>query len=364
MFRFKRDKNLVNISSSVLKHFNVIPYHSTYEPLDALLNNNRNKKVVLFLFDGLGKEIIKKHKDKAKFIYKNRFKTIHSVFPPTTVACTTSLLTGLYPSETGHLGWWTRIGENLCTSFISKSYYNDEIIHPTVKEILPYKNIIELINEQNDKDLAKAIYSFELPSKNDIKCFVNKVDEELKSHDFIYAYFAEPDSTMHVKGTEDEEVSKMIESINDNLKEFCLNHKDIFIISLADHGMIDSVPVEVPVEFLNIVDGVHSIEARAAAFRVKKEDQQKFIDMYNRLYKHDFELYTAKEVIDKEIFGPAERRHQLFEHLLGDFVMISTSNKYFPLLDSFDFKGLHGGGTKLESEIILAVYNEDNSFMD
>ena len=43
--------------------------------------------------------------DQDSFLIKNRIKPITTVFPATTVAATTSMMTGLNPVETGMLGW-------------------------------------------------------------------------------------------------------------------------------------------------------------------------------------------------------------------------------------------------------------------
>lgn len=360
MFRFKEGNNLVNISSSILKHFGVRPYHDTYAPLDDLLDANKNKKVVMFLFDAFGKSILDKYKKEAKFINKHRFKKVTSVFPPTTVACTTSLLSGLYPSETARIGWWSKYGDVVATTFSSTIFPSNQTLKPTFDEIVPFKDIATLINEVNGSEIAKIIYGFKLENTSSAKYLMEEVDKELESHNFIYAYWPKPDGTMHFYGTEGNEVRKDIIDINDSLEEFVNNHPDVLVLTIADHSMVDVESAEQPEEFMNIINKMFSVEPRAATFFVSEENKQAFIDCYNKYYKKDFELYTKEEVIEQEIFGPKETRHPYFDYFLGDFMLIAISNKYFAFQEEEILKGMHGGGTKEESILYLGIYNENN----
>ena len=146
MYRYKDGNTLVNVSSSILKYFGVSPQHKTYEPLDKLLEKNKDKKIVLFLFDAMGKKTLTTYKDVAPFIYKHKFQTVSAVFPPTTAASTTSICNALYPSETGWIGWWAYLNGTLCTSFSSQIYNSEEFMSPTIVETLKYSSIFEQIN--------------------------------------------------------------------------------------------------------------------------------------------------------------------------------------------------------------------------
>lgn len=362
MYRFKDGNTLVNISSSLLKRYGVAPYHQTYRPLDDLLDANRGKKVVLFLFDGMGKNILKKHRKAAPFIYKNRFKTISSVFPPTTVAATTALLSGLYPSENGRLGWWTRLNGHLAVTFTSEEFETNAILEERFETSLPYNNIFDLINRSRGHEIATQILGFTLGA-DDPRVLMKEVEAKLPDHELIYAYWTEPDHTMHEKGTDDQEVIEKIKAIDSALKDFVINNPEVLVLSLADHGMVDVVIEDIyeHPDFVEITDGYFSTEPRAAQFFVKPENRDKFQELYSKYYKDNFELYTKSEVISKQIFGPMDYESVKFREVLGDFLMVSTKNKYFEMTkpgeDKFPFKGQHAGGTKEEALIYLAVYN-------
>ena len=94
-----KDASQVNFSNSILKHFNAETFHDSYKPLDEILERNKGRKIVLFLFDGFGKQIQEATKDCCPFIYSHGLLDLNTVYPPTTVAATTAVLSGKYPVE-------------------------------------------------------------------------------------------------------------------------------------------------------------------------------------------------------------------------------------------------------------------------
>ena len=95
--------SLVNLSNSILKHFEAESFHESIPAIDNLLKGH--KKIVAVLFDGMGQNIVRKHLKEDSFIRTHYVTTINSTFPPTTAAATTAFLTGKYPIETGWLAW-------------------------------------------------------------------------------------------------------------------------------------------------------------------------------------------------------------------------------------------------------------------
>lgn len=96
---------LTNLANSILKYFDIKTYHETLEILDKVLKENNSKNVVVILYDGLGARIIDKVLGEKNFFNDNKLCEIDSVFPSTTTAATTTVMSGLNPSEHGWIGW-------------------------------------------------------------------------------------------------------------------------------------------------------------------------------------------------------------------------------------------------------------------
>lgn len=96
---------IANLACSILKYFGAeATENGTLAAADALLSKTY-KNVVVLLLDGMGVNILEENLDKEGFFRKNLKSVYSSVFPPTTVAATTSIDSGLFPSQHGWLGW-------------------------------------------------------------------------------------------------------------------------------------------------------------------------------------------------------------------------------------------------------------------
>ena len=89
---------LVNLSNSILKKFDAGTTAKTLSLADPYLEKNY-KNVVVLLLDAMGMSIIEKHLKEDGFFRSHLAGSLDSVYPPTTVAATTSMLSGLYPNE-------------------------------------------------------------------------------------------------------------------------------------------------------------------------------------------------------------------------------------------------------------------------
>ena len=122
----------------------------------------------------MGSNILDKYLPKESFLQKNKICNISSIFPATTVAATTSVLTGLEPSEHGWLGWDMFFKDDNETVSVYMNVIKDTNIPAkhNVKERpeMKYKTIIDRINEESSNN-AYIVWPF------DEKCPCNTLEE-------------------------------------------------------------------------------------------------------------------------------------------------------------------------------------------
>jgi len=359
----------VNLSNSILKHYGVRTKHPTLQAVDeALTKNYRN--VVLVVYDGLGSNLLQQHLGSDSFLRKAKAADITSVFPATTTAATTSLLTGMTPIEHGWLGWdiYFESVDKIVTVYLNtvKGKNKQAAKHHLAKTELPITTIIDQINKSGvakgywispfkDDVLASAVKSGTKKSINLINYDFNNLDTFFKNLEalcstneqkFIYAYCIEPDSLMHQLGTKDKRVTNLINYLDQKTAELNEKLEDTLLIITADHGHITAGEYfylnEYP-HIQNMLTKHTSFEQRCVNFFVAKNQHINFENEFKKNFGDYFSLYTKQEVKDEQLFGPGIP-HEKSDSFLGDYLAVATSNK--SIMDhrvSNPMKGTHSG---------------------
>lgn len=300
---------LTNVSNSILQYFNCNTYHETLNELDEVLNEKEYKNVVLILYDGMGSSILDRHLEKGDFLRKYKVKDIDAVFPPTTTASTTSVLSGLNPNEHGWLGWnlYFKEVDEIVTMFLNTKKDTDEVISTENLgyKYYNYKSIIDTINEKYQAYYLKDYGDDTYLDLNDMN---NKIIDlcNMDGKKFIYAYHDQPDYTMHEFGTDKNEIKELMNNINKSTEDLCKKlGEDTIVIILADHGHINSeyfTLSDYP-DIFNLLKRDISIEARSCNFFVKDGKLDEFVILFNKYFKNYFNLYSKEEVLKHNFFG-------------------------------------------------------------
>lgn len=357
---------LVNFSSSLLSHFGVSPFHSTIPAVDELLKNH--KKVAVFLFDGAGEWVLKRWPHQDKFIREHQLLTIHSVNPATTVACTTSFLTGRNPIETGWLGWslqFDSLGFPVDVFPNRNSLTGEKIQGGNIMdETCPVEKLDSLIGKAGHK--AKLL--FEAPigdgkGPTTLKEFVSMSSDyfQKENGEFLYSYWKKPDETIHEYGVGSFHVKHDLRTIDKAVRAFVKKNPDVLLFTLADHGLIDVRYRDLAAfpEIENCLRKPLSIEGRTPTFFIKPGMEKRFEDGFRKTFPNFF-LMTREEVLKKHYFGEGEINPHALE-FIGDYVAVNLTDEV--LVDSLTSHGFtihlghHAGGRKEEREVLLAAYN-------
>ena len=175
---------------------------------------------------------------------------------------------------------------------------------------------------------------------------------------FIYAYWDEPDSTMHKTGTVSSETHDVVISIERIVEEFASELSDTLLFITADHGHMDSnnlCVLDYP-EVMSCLVRMPSIEPRTLNLFVKEECLDEFPSVFKKNFKDKFLLLTREEVLKEKLFGPGKNREGLSD-MIGDYVALATSdtsifNTHFEMQK---MPGGHAGLTVEETCIPLMI---------
>lgn len=361
------EKCLTNLTNSILKYFDITPYHKTLKELDKVLEESNYDNIILLIYDGMGSNILSRNLNENSFLRKHKIEDIKAIFPPTTTASTTTLLSGLNPCEHGWLGWdlYFKYLDETVTMFLNTKKDTDILVSKEnmAQKYFSYKSIIDLINE---KYKAFKLMPFGDNAYNDLADLNNKVINlcKEKGKKFIYAYYDEPDHTTHNEGTDSNITVKLYEEIDKSTKELYEKIKDTntLVIVTADHGHINSKDITLSdyKDIFNLLKHDISIEGRACAFFIKEGKSQEFEQLFNKYFKDDFILYTKEEVIKNKLFGSG-RENKYFKDSLGDYLAVAITNKYFRYNEnSVKLTSMHAGITEDEILVPLIIIGKED----
>lgn len=362
--------SVINIPASILSYAGV---RNTY-PKSSVLQKALRKKyknIVFILFDGLGKSIVNKVLDKGDIMRASIKETLHSVFPPTTTASTTTYITCTYPSEHGWLGWnmyFDSIGQVVDLFTNRESFTQSYLQDYDIREEIPIDTIFHKIDEKGKykvttiyPDSIKGMYKRNL-SYRSLKEMFSKINKVISSDDknFVFCYNTSPDDIMHENGPYSTESATFVKEVNAKIEEMAKNMEDTLIIICADHGQVEIKNRIYLHKYPDIVDMLEVppyIDLRAVAFKVKEGQKVAFYKLFKKYFGNEFELHTKEYIQKKKYFGT---KSDIVDKYIGDFVAIAYGEsimQYTPRDDGhlFNFKGHHAGLTREEVEVPLIL---------
>ena len=355
--------SIVNISAT-LAEFLGAPNRNAILPSlkEELCKEYQN--IVFLCFDGLGMYPLRKNLDKTDFMFQNLRQILLSTFPSTTTNATRSLLTNQLPLEHGWFGWsmhFPALHRNV-DIFLGRDSATYEAVdfssHPL--------GMADFYFDQADSSYAiNTVFPTYIRVKHPERNRMFQTGEEFWSaieeicrkpgRQFVYAYYPEPDSTMHKYGVTSMETQSVIRDISHRLKALHAAMEDTLFIVSADHGQVDVegyVNLYEDEALLNLLEIYPFMEERAPAFLVKKGREQVFEQYFQDKYGEDFILFKSSELVAKGYFGNRGDK----AGLLGDYIAVGTYTHKQALItpDSTKFKGHHTSLTE-EMEVPLIL---------
>lgn len=359
--------SILNVSTTILKHYHAQSNFVSIPVLEEALKDNP-KHVVLVLLDGMGINIINQFLKPDDFLRKNVKQVITSVFPPTTVAATNSVLSGLPPISTGYVGWvqYFKNEKTNAIVFLNEDFYDKSVKYDKVLRdtYLKYPTIYERIQRHSpDVKTYELFPAFRSDGYESLDKQIERVLEitALDEQSFTYVYWTEPDLTQHDYGIDAEETKAKLIELNKSMTNLSKKiNQDTVMIVIADHGLtnVEGIDLFDDKALMSLLRRKPSMEPRATSFFIKKFKKDKFLRLFHDKYGEYFQLMTREELIDSRLMGSGYQ-HELLESFIGDYVAISISNKMFNFKEHSRFKGHHAGLTQDEMEVPLIIYKKE-----
>ncbi|MCR5250769.1 MAG: alkaline phosphatase family protein [Lachnospiraceae bacterium] len=351
---------IANLPNSLLKHYGIAPKGDSLPLLDARLARDY-KNIVVLLLDGMGKVILERHLQEDGAFRSHLAGIYESVFLSTTVAATTSVLSGLEPCEHAWLGWdnyYPQIDKNV-TVFLNTIQGTDEPAAPynVAQTFTPYESVPELIGKSGiETHMVATFLDKELESIDDICAKIKEHCEGAGRH-FIYAYDKDPDGLLHRNGCGSQEVHEELVRMEAAVGRLSKELEDALIIVTADHGHIDTRGCVIK-DYPKISDcllRMPSLEPRVLNLFIKEGKKEIFREEFEREFGEDFLLMPMEEVLEKKLLGTGTP-HREFRGMLGDFLAIATGDLGI-YNDEEKWVSLHGSLTADEMLIPLIVFD-------
>ncbi len=340
----------LNIISSIRNNFG---YSSKYDIIPNLFDK-KYKRVVLLLLDGLGVNVLNDNIPNG-ILAKHYFSKVNCVFPSTTAASTTSIISGLTPLESGWTGWENYVSElnRDIVLFTGENYYTKEKTGVTGYDLMPYEPFYSDMNIKGINILP------DFNNNEALKDILRRSLANLNGECYQYVYYTYPDTLMHIYGEDTIEIKDILNSIENDIEDYVNKlPKDTILIVTSDHGHINTKSLNLYLNnrIMSLLERKPSNDARALVFKVSSDNKERFVKEFNNFYGSIYDLYESRNAL--AFFGNNnDRINPRIKDFLGDYIAIGKSNYYFNYSNSNHiFKSHHAGMTKEEMEVPIIVF--------
>ena len=366
------DRSILSTTASVLKYFGTDSGYPCLSELDARLAQ-KPRHVALILTDGAGVIPMEKSLDAGSWMRSHIRATVTSICPSTTTAACTSYFNGLSALEHGWAGWFLYFKEYAAdgATFFRNTYYTNQPIkgpQPAVA-LMPFDTVFDRIRRASPEIVCRTQYAFDAYCVHGahenlrVSTFRELCDNQIRisagqERTFTLSYWGQPDTAMHMSGVGSSAAAEQFAAIDRELRRLSEKLTDTLLIVTADHGLINSDPVDITKmpDLMECLVMPPMIESRCAAFYVKAHRKERFERVFREKMGDCFLLFSREEVYRAGLFGRGQA-HPKFDDFIGDYVACAVSDRHIeypvPGMKAGRLIGLHAGLT--EDEMLVPV---------
>ena len=353
--------SIANLPNSVLKCFGVDTVGDTLPLMDEQLERSY-RNIVVLLLDGMGISTMKTHLSGNGAFLSHLKGQYSSTFIPTTVAATTSAITGLQPCEHAWLGWdcyYPPIDRNV-TVFLNTVMGTDKPAaeYNVAWKYTPYVSVVDRLNKAGHK--AYNVTPFYPPNPQTLEEIIDLIKTHCREPEqkYIYAYWPAPDDYLHLYGGGSKEVFDNLKYLEEKVSALAEELEDTLLVVTADHGHINSESAflrDYP-EIIECLERLPSFEPRALNLFVKKGKEKELEKRFNKAFGEKFTLLSKDEVFRMKLFGTG-KEHELFRSMVGDYVAVATGDlSIIYYAEDVILKSMHAGMSEDEMKIPFIVF--------
>lgn len=354
------DQSITAVASSILQHYGSTCDNPSLSYLDELLLSPP-RNICLLLLDGLGYDILLKHTKSDSFFRKQFKRTLSSVFPPTTAAAATALETGLFPSQSGWLGWtvfWEPFKTNVAL-FKDTSDQGEPLPYSLKNTRLSVKTVVQQLKELHIEAFSTwDDFKIRGGDFRKLREILPQITQR-EGQRFIYGYLNNPDHILHKLGCESIEIAEWIHQAEADLETLTKQCPQTLFIVTADHGFtdIEGVCLEDFPELADTLQYNPSIEPRAMNLFVKPGRDEEFLHRFHEATQGTYRIFTKAEVLQFNLFGPTPHHPDLIG-MVGDYLAVATDQlTLFPNREYMEsMVATHGGLTQAEMTVPLIIW--------
>jgi hypothetical protein len=348
----------------------------------------RHRHVVLILVDGLGEQQLRTL-GLDSMLHRHQRATLSSMFPATTAAAITTLLTGYSPASHGLTGWHLHCPANETGQESIVAPLPMSVRYPATNTLTPEQLAQQLLvcppllpQLGRKAEILQPHYIADSPyslhhagnikrtAYRDINDAFVQLTTSLQQDQppgFHYLYLPQLDSLMHRQGCHSRAVQALFTELDKAFTQLAniADQTDSAILLTADHGFIEtprtrqiSLDEDFPALYAMLSQPL-SGERRAVFCHVKPGQREAFTGLARQLLGHASWVVDSRQLLEAGAFGPGQPHPQLASRC-GDVTLLARDDwsirDTLPLEKPLYLPGQHGGVSAAEMKVPLILH--------
>lgn len=348
----------------------------------------QHKHVILVLIDGLGEQQLRTLGPDS-VLQRKQCTTLSSVFPATTAAAITTLLTGQPPASHGLIGWHLHCQttpdkqEHIVAPLpMSVRYPDDSTLRPEqlAEQLLVCPSLLPRLGRPahilQPHYIADSPYSMyhaggiQRTAYRDVDDAFARLTSSLQQNHtptFHYLYLPQLDSLMHRQGCHSPAVQSLFKQLDAGFTDLVdvADQTDTAIVVTADHGFINtprtrmiSLDQDFPALYAMLAQPL-SGERRAVFCHVKPGLKDNFMRQVQKQLGDACWVLDSRLLLEAGAFGPGQPHPQLANRC-GDVTLLARDDwsirDTLPQEKPLHLPGQHGGVSAEEMMVPLILH--------